>query len=196
MSPSPATRATRVPAGVRAGGQFATEARDEAPMGLLATQQEMSPDEDGFPTVLCARCQGSGKSLYNRDAGHSRCFACNGLGRRYPRGPVADAIAQFSKARTAAARPQAWQVRAGDVVSPIYEGYGQAKWGVVEKVLVARGRPVRFEGEGENRRPTAWAALLVLDDGRRLQVTTDTVLARRASEVDPAPFVEMALAGE
>ncbi|MFC8921697.1 hypothetical protein [Cellulosimicrobium sp. NPDC057127] len=150
--------------------------------------------EYGFPTVLCGRCEGSGRSAYNRDAGHSRCFACNGVGRRYPRGPVADAVAEFSKERTAAARPNAWQVKRGDVVSPLYERYGNARWGVVEKLLVARDRPTRFVGEGEARRAVAWPALLVLEDGRRLRISTDTVLARRGAEVDPAPFVAMALA--
>lgn len=192
------TAAARVPAGVRTGGQFAEQARGEADVELdeVPGLGPTEPDEFGFPTVLCGRCKGSGKSQYNRDAGHSRCFACNGLGRRHPRGPVADAVAAYSKARTAAARPKAWQVRAGDQVSPLYEGYGKANWGVVEKLLVARGRPIRFEGTGESRRPVAWPALLVLEDGRRLQVSTDTVLARRASEVDPAPYVAMAMAAD
>lgn len=190
------TPSARVPAGVRTGGQFAEQARGEADLDLdeMPGAGPTEPDEFGFPTVLCGRCKGSGKSQYNRDAGHSRCFACNGLGRRHPRGPVADAVAAYSKARTSAARPKAWQVRAGDCVSPLYEGYGQARWGVVEKLLVARNRPTRFEGTGSSRRPVSWPALLVLEDGRRLQVSTDTVLARRASEVDPAPYVAMALA--
>lgn len=196
MSPTLRSRpaaSARVPAGVRTGGQFAAEARGEADVDL---DDATEPDEFGFPTVLCGRCKGSGKSVFNRDAGHSRCFACNGVGRRHPRGPVADAVAVYSKARTSAARPKAWQVRAGDIVSPLYEGYGKANWGVVSKLLVAHTRPIRFEGTGDARRPVAWAALLVLEDGRRLQVSTDTVLARRASEVDPAPFLAMAFAKE
>ncbi|WP_251151198.1 hypothetical protein [Cellulosimicrobium sp. Marseille-Q4280] len=98
--------------------------------------------------------------------------------------------------RTAAARPKAWQVKRGDVVSPLYERYGNARWGVVEKLLVARDRPTRFVGDGEARRAVAWPALLVLEDGRRLRISTDTVLARRGAEVDPAPFVAMALAAD
>jgi len=190
-----AARARRVSRGVSEGGQFTTAERREARVRLADAQLDTQPDADGFPTVECAHCSGTGRAKFNRDAGHDRCFVCDGSGRRHPRGPVQDAVAAFARARASAARPKAWQVRAGDEVSPVYAEYGKAQWGRVQKVLVARARPVRFEGEGAARKPVAWPALVVLEDGRQLRVTTDTVLARRGAHVDPAPFVARALGG-
>ncbi|WP_156250995.1 hypothetical protein [Pseudactinotalea terrae] len=179
----------RVPAGVKEGGQFSAGTRAEPDVALVAPSRRPF-DEFGFPTIACGRCNGTGKSLYSRDLGHNRCFVCNGSGRSYERGLVSDMVRAFGKAQMEASRPRVRQLRKGDLISQVYHDPGKARWARVTGVWAIPSRPVKWDGEGAQRRPVEFEARVELNDGTVLRTSTNAVVARRGAQVDPEPFLQ------
>lgn len=182
----------RVPKGAPAGtgGRFTVTTRVEPALALM-NGSSSGVDRYGFPVVVCARCDGRGRHGHNAvDA--DRCYGCGGTGHQYTPDVLRGVVAEFSAAQRAAARPHVSDLRVGDSVSRLYTQLSEAQFKHVAKVLVSGHRATRFEGNGEGRRPVAFAASVEYTDGTRDAVTTDAVYARRGHHVDPAPFVARA----
>jgi hypothetical protein len=174
----------RVPVGHETGGQFATEPRPEPDISLDA----YADDDYGFPTVVCTRCHGTGRSAWSPEARHDRCFTCQGTGRCYPPGVVAAAVRQFAAARMDASRPRVRQLRVGDLVTTVEDRGADRGWRRVSGVLVYPNRPTPTRPEATGT--PAYVARVEFTDGSALMATTDTVLARRGADVDPTPYVQ------
>ena len=183
------TRAARVHPGVPNGGEFTTVPKAE-PDVLL----EASRDKDGFPTIPCPRCSGTGSSKYSSAQNHSRCYTCGGTGVTYSPGRVMDAVKAYAQARVDSSRPRVRQLRAGDVISPVYRTPGEANWSRVAQVLIFPARPTKTSAPGgASGGSTEFTAVIQFVDGTHMPASTDTVVARRGDSVDPEPFVARAL---
>lgn len=185
--------AARVLKGTRAGGEFTTTVRDEPNVQL--TEASQTPrDHNGFPTIDCSRCKGSGRSKYSPAQGHDRCYTCGGSGVTYEAGRVKEAVRAYAEALVKASRPQVRQLHAGDVVSPVYRNPSEAKWAKVEQVLVFPSRPTGHTvGPDGRRTPAEFTAVIQFADGSHMQTSTDALVARRGENlVDPEPFIARA----
>lgn len=197
MPPSPATDPSTAPRAPRgsaggAGGRFAVTSRIEPALALEPKPEGV--DKYGFPVVVCPRCAGVGRNGRNNVDG-DLCYGCGGTGHTYAPDVLRDVVAEFAAARRAAARPRVRDLKVGDTISKPYAQLHEAEFKQVVRVLVAQARPTRFEGRGDSKRPVAFAAAVDYSDGTRDVVTTDTVFARRGTQVDPAPFVAQAVPG-
>lgn len=177
----------RQPRGVETGGQFATESKQESGVSLELPSYK-SKDSDGFPMVACNKCQGTGKSSqYSSTLHHSECFKCSGSGVMPDGVYVARAVKALATARLNAARPRVTEIQKGDVVSLIIKGRYNYK--SVANVIVSLRHPVKKVQAGRGKSDvTAYHSRITFTDGTHVDLTSDTILARRGSNLDMQPF--------